>query len=176
MSAEPRDDPTPNDPTPADAPRPTPLAWALSHATVLLALAGVSAYALGRVCYIAFYSAFGISPDEVGIDQARSVETAGLLLVAGGIVAAAFWLNDLTNERRGIRWRALGMVALWAYILPVVRYSSLGDSWVITLTALLVNVLGFFILEVAVAVLTGRRATGLRWHHDGHAQATSRQT
>jgi hypothetical protein len=135
----------------------------LSNGVALLTFAGVFAYALGRVCYIAFYAAFGISPDEVGIDQARSVETAGLLLVAAVIVAAAFWLADAANERRGVRWRVLGFVALTAYVIPVTRFASLGDNVAFVLPALLVIVFGFFTLEVGLAVVAGRRETGLRW-------------
>lgn len=133
----------------------------MDHGIAALALAGVLAYALGRACYVVFYGQLGISPDEVGIDQARSVEAAGLLLAA---CAAFVLLADSANTfmRRGGWWWPLGVALSLPYLVFAVDVISLGDDAVITTLAFGALYAGLAFLPRAIGVARGLRKPFLR--------------
>ena len=129
----------------------------MSHGVAALTLGGVLAYALGRACYVVFYGQFRISPDEVGINQAKSIETAGLLLAAFAVAVFAMEIALACYDRGGFWWWLLGLAFQLSYVFVAAKAASLGDDAWISAAAFSLLYLGFTYLPRADEVARGRR-------------------
>jgi hypothetical protein len=86
-----------------------------------LAVVGSITFGVLHIAYERFYDAFGVSPEEVGVDPARvlSQSASGLVLaLAVFLVPAAGYLIV-----RGARTRSLDMGTVWTVVLAAVLFS-----------------------------------------------------
>ncbi len=81
--------------------------WLLEHLLPAATIFGALFYVLIRYSYVTFYDDFGLEPEDVGLDYARTLTQAaipllGILLI--GLLAGAFWslgmLGVLLIQRR----------------------------------------------------------------------------